>query len=104
MVNEELAALEEGLETALQRLRVGGRAVVISYHSLEDRSGQAPFRRRHPAGAPALPISRYASAEARPNCVCSPASRFARHPSEVEENPRSRSARLRAVERVEEAA
>ncbi|MFH1218390.1 MAG: 16S rRNA (cytosine(1402)-N(4))-methyltransferase RsmH, partial [Candidatus Peregrinibacteria bacterium] len=36
-VNDELGALKEGLEGAMSRLRAGGRLVVISYHSLEDR-------------------------------------------------------------------
>jgi 16S rRNA (cytosine1402-N4)-methyltransferase len=103
VVNEELAALEEGLETALQRLRVGGRAIVISYHSLEDRL----VKRRFAAGArgctcpPDFPV-----------CVCGGTAELrllTRRPlrptlSEVEANPRSRSARMRAVERVEEAA
>ncbi len=103
VVNEELEALEEGLETALQRLRVGGRAVVISYHSLEDRL----VKRRFVAGAqgctcpPDFPV-----------CVCGGTAELRLltrkplrpSPTEVADNPRSRSARLRAVERIEEAA
>jgi 16S rRNA (cytosine1402-N4)-methyltransferase len=103
VVNDELAALEEGLESALRRLSVGGRAVVISYHSLEDRL----VKRRFAAGArgctcpPDFPV-----------CVCGGTAELRLltrkplrpTPSEVETNPRSRSARLRAAERVEEAA
>ena len=103
VVNEELEALEEGLEAALQRLRVGGRTVVISYHSLEDRM----VKRRFVAGAqgctcpPDFPV-----------CVCGGTAELRLltrkplrpSPTEVADNPRSRSARLRAVERVEEAA
>jgi 16S rRNA (cytosine1402-N4)-methyltransferase len=103
VVNDELAALEEGLEAALRRLSVGGRAVVISYHSLEDRL----VKRRFAGGArgctcpPDFPV-----------CVCGGTAELRLltrkplrpTPSEVEANPRSRSARLRAAERVEEAA
>jgi 16S rRNA (cytosine1402-N4)-methyltransferase len=98
-VNDELAALTDGLDAILLVLRSGGRLVVISYHSLEDRI----VKRRFVAGArgcvcpPELPV-----------CACgrtpelSLLTRGAERPSEaeVERNPRSRSARLRAVERI----
>ena len=97
--NDELGALDQGLETALGRLRLGGRCVVISYHSLEDRM----VKRRFAAGAtgctcpPDFPI-----------CVCENTVELrllTRKPlrptsEEVATNPRARSARLRAVEKV----
>jgi 16S rRNA (cytosine1402-N4)-methyltransferase len=97
--NDELGALEEGLEAALHGLEPGGRCVVISYHSLEDRIVKRRFR----AGAtgctcpPDLPV-----------CGCGLTAELrllTRKPlrpteAEVVANPRSRSARLRAVERV----
>ncbi len=100
-VNEELAALEEGLEAAIAALRPRGRLCVISYHSLEDRI-----------------VKRRIQAEERgcvcdpkaPVCSCGRAPRLARlvrlHPSdaEVARNPRARSACLRAAERLAEAA
>ena len=98
-VNEELDALQEGLASALDLLRPGGRLVVLSYHSLEDRIVKRFFaaERRGCICPPELPV-----------CVCGRNPRLrllttkpvtpAR--SEVEANPRARSARLRAAERL----
>ena len=97
--NGELDALRSGLDAALSALRPGGRAVVISYHSLEDRI----VKRRFAAGAagctcpPDLPI-----------CACGTVAelrlltRKAQRPTqeEIENNPRARSAVLRAVEKA----
>ena len=98
-VNEELDALEDGLRAALDLLRPGGRLVVLSYHSLEDRI-----------------VKRFLQAERRgctcppeaPVCVCGkqPRLRLVTRPSltptaeELTANPRARSARLRAAERL----
>jgi len=98
-VNDELGALGDGLEAALSLLRPGGRIVVISYHSLEDRI----VKRRFAAGAtgcvcpPDLPV-----------CGCGRSAELrllTRRPlvpgeEEVAANPRARSARLRAAEKV----
>lgn len=98
-VNDELAALADALDVALRVLRPGGRIVVISYHSLEDRI----TKRRFVAGAAGCVCP-----ADFPVCVCGNVAairlltRHAERPSEAEvtENPRARSARLRAVERV----
>ncbi len=98
-VNEELDALEAGLAAAVDLLRPGGRLVVLSYHSLEDRI-----------------VKRFLQAERRgctcptevPVCVCGRQPRLrllspkGLVPSEAEiaANPRARSARLRAAERM----
>jgi 16S rRNA (cytosine1402-N4)-methyltransferase len=97
-VNEELDALEDALAAAMDLLRPGGRLVVLSYHSLEDRI-----------------VKRFLNAERRgcvcppeaPVCVCgrSPRLRLVtkdRTPTaaEIDANPRARSARLRAAERL----
>lgn len=98
-VNDELETLREGLDEALDVLAPGGRCAVISYHSLEDRI----VKRRFNAGAggcvcpPELPV-----------CVCEEAAELrvlTRQPvvpsdEEVQANPRARSARLRAAEKV----
>ncbi len=96
-VNDELAALEEGLEAIRTRLSVGGRIVVIAYHSLEDRIVKHTFREwaRACVCPPALPVCR---------CRGVPLGRvLTRRPvrpteEEVARNPRARSARLRAWE------
>ncbi len=98
-VNGELDALELVLAAALDLLRPGGRLVVLSYHSLEDRL-----------------VKRFVAAERRgcvcppsfPVCVCGRAPRLRpvgprpAMPSEAEvaANPRARSARLRTAERL----
>ena len=98
-VNEELEALEEGLRAAVELLRPGGRLVVLSYHSLEDRIVKRFFQaeQRGCTCPPDLPV-----------CICGrrPRLRLVIRPSlapgapEVAANPRARSARLRAAERI----
>ena len=98
-VNDELEAVRNGLEAALGRLEGGGRCIAISYHSLEDRLVKQRFAR---GGAdcvcpPDLPVCGCGlTAELRP--LVKGAARPG--PAEVELNRRSRSARLRAVEKL----
>ncbi|HEY2301047.1 MAG TPA: 16S rRNA (cytosine(1402)-N(4))-methyltransferase RsmH [Acidimicrobiales bacterium] len=98
-VNDELSVLPVALDAAVARLSPGGRCVVLSYHSGEDRIVKEHFRTAATGGCtcpPGLP------------CVCGATptvrllNRGSRKPSaaEVEANPRSESARLRAVERL----
>ena len=101
-VNDELAVLEAALPAAIAALRVGGRVAVLSYHSLEDRM----VKRVLAAGAvssapPDLPV---VPAEAQPTLRL--LTRGAETPSEDEaaSNPRATSARLRAAERIRDAA
>jgi 16S rRNA (cytosine1402-N4)-methyltransferase len=98
-VNEELEALQAGLAASVELLRPGGRLVVLSYHSLEDRI-----------------VKRFLQAERRgctcppeaPVCVCGRAPRLrlvipkglVPGEAEIVANPRARSARLRAAERL----
>ncbi|HEX6817267.1 MAG TPA: 16S rRNA (cytosine(1402)-N(4))-methyltransferase RsmH [Ktedonobacterales bacterium] len=98
-VNEELASLEEALPAALEVLRPGGRIVVISFHSLEDRIAKRYFQaeERGCICPPELPA-----------CVCGREPRLrilTRHPvvaaeAEVAANPRARSAKLRVAEKL----
>lgn len=98
-VNDELTALRAGLDQALARLSPGGRCAVISYHSLEDRIVKQRFAqgRGECVCPPEMPV-----------CGCGKAAELRElnpkpiFPSDTEifENPRSRSARLRAVEKI----
>jgi 16S rRNA (cytosine1402-N4)-methyltransferase len=98
-VNEELQALSRFLAAAVERLNARGRLAVLSYHSLEDRIVKDSFRRN--SGVCFCPPK-------LPECVCG-ARRLIRvltrrpvTPSEAEkrDNPRARSARLRAAEKL----
>ncbi len=101
-VNDELTALEEGLAAAIQVLRPGGRLVVLTYHSLEDRIVKHAFRSaaRGCVCPPSFPVCRCGR---KPTVLL--ATRRAIEPSsrEIETNPRARSARLRAAARLEAA-
>ena len=82
-VNDELASLQALLEAGPRCLAPGGRMAVIAYHSLEDRLVKVRFRELAHDGGYSL-VSRKAM---RPT------------PEEIQRNPRSRSARLRCLER-----
>jgi 16S rRNA (cytosine1402-N4)-methyltransferase len=97
-VNGEVKNLQAALPQAIGRLRQGGRIVVISYHSIEDRLVKRAFRdpAPEPTASPAWPTC--SRGEVRLQVLTPRPLR----PSEEEagENPRSRSAKLRAAERV----
>jgi 16S rRNA (cytosine1402-N4)-methyltransferase len=99
-VNNELGDLERGLDAALETLEVGGRLVVISFHSLEDRIVKL-FMRKHAKGEMDklprdLPIIPKAF-EPRLKLIGKPV--FASE-AELAANPRSRSAVMRIAEKV----
>jgi 16S rRNA (cytosine1402-N4)-methyltransferase len=101
-VNGELDALRVALPAATEALRPGGRIAVLSYHSLEDRLVKRVFAAGARSGTPeGLPVE---LPEAAP--VLRLLTRGAQTPSpdEVAANPRAASARLRAAERIREAA
>jgi 16S rRNA (cytosine1402-N4)-methyltransferase len=83
-VNQELAALDVFLEQAPRCLRPGGRLIVVSYHSHEDRAVKHSFRERAQDSAFHVLTKKPVVADA----------------SAVADNPRARSAKLRAIERV----
>lgn len=98
-VNRELESLETAIDSLPRLLRRGGVAAIISFHSLEDRMVKEKFRDL--AGRCTCP-------PAMPVCGCGAQGAFAlltrksivASESEVKRNPRSRSARLRAVEKM----
>ncbi len=98
-VNQELSLLDSALPGAHGLLADGVRLVVLSFHSLEDRAVKR-FLRRESTGCLCPPRS--------PACVCDHVATLAeltRRPlrpstAEVERNPRARSAKLRAAERI----
>ncbi len=99
-VNDELGQIGRALEQALRLLAPGGRLVVVAFHSLEDRivkrfmteaAGRVPAPSRHDPGGLAL---------RRDSDFALPGARARRPtPAETDRNPRSRSARLRTLER-----
>lgn len=84
-VNEELSGLDRFLAAAVDRLRAGARLAVMAFHSLEDRIVKHAFRALE-KGSEALRI-----VTRRP---VTPGE------AEIEQNPRARSAKLRAIERL----
>ncbi len=99
-VNDELGELERGLEAAERVLKSGGRFVVVAFHSLEDRIVKRFFAER---GKPQPAGSRHApQAEAKHPQTFHLISSKPRLPTDAEiaRNPRARSARLRAAEKL----
>jgi 16S rRNA (cytosine1402-N4)-methyltransferase len=101
-VNGELDVLQRALPAAIDALAVGGRIVVMAYHSLEDRLAKRVLVRQATSTAPRdLPVE---LPEHRP--VLRLLTRGAEVPTqdEIDLNPRAASVRVRAAERVREAA
>jgi 16S rRNA (cytosine1402-N4)-methyltransferase len=98
-VNDELGALEDGLKGAADMLAVGGRLAVITFHSLEDRIAKE-FIAERSKGCTCPPDF--------PVCVCGKTPEFKATPrkpivpskKELDENPRSRSSKLRVAEKL----
>ena len=99
-INNELGDLEQGLDAALESLAVGGRLVVISFHSLEDRIVKQ-FMRRHAKGeADTLPRDLPIIPKAfEPRLKLLGKPQFASE-AELKANPRSRSAVMRVAEKL----
>ncbi len=98
-VNDELTALKKGLEGAMECLGSGGRMVVISYHSLEDRIVKKFFRKSaSPCECPRdLALCLCAKV---PTLKVLTGRVITASAAEVEDNPRARSAKLRAAEKL----
>lgn len=98
-VNDELGALEKGLDDALHLLKKGGRCAVITFHSLEDRIVKNMFRSYStaPFVEPRLPIKAEQMEQASFHLVTKKA--VEAQADELEMNNRSHSARLRVIEK-----
>lgn len=99
-VNDELSMLDDGLDAALELLAPGGRLLVLSFHSLEDRIVKRRFeawagRCTCPPGLPVCACGAVRRAEPLVRGLLRPTE------AEVDANPRAASTRLRAVRRVE---
>ena len=98
-INEELNSLSQALEQSLEILGVGGRMAVISYHSLEDRIVKNFFKKESkycicPPNIPKCDCGHFPKLKIITKKPVSPSQ------SEIEANKRSRSAKLRVVERI----
>ncbi len=97
-VNGELDAWRRALPAAIDLLRVGGRIVVLSYHSLEDRITKRGLAAGATSRAPVgMPVER---AEDAPFLSLLTRGAETPDPGEVADNPRASSARVRAAERI----
>ncbi|MDP6667168.1 MAG: 16S rRNA (cytosine(1402)-N(4))-methyltransferase RsmH [Dehalococcoidia bacterium] len=98
-VNDELSSLETALEQAVSLLGQGGRLAVISYHSLEDRIVKNFIRKQAsdcicPPGTPICRCDHLATVKVITRRPVVPSD------SEIESNPRARSAKMRVAERI----
>ncbi|MGK2943342.1 MAG: 16S rRNA (cytosine(1402)-N(4))-methyltransferase RsmH [Desulfuromonadales bacterium] len=98
-VNGELESLRSGLDVAWQRLKVGGRLVVISFHSLEDRIVKQTFRALA-AGCNCPPRLAVCACGHQPKVRILTRKALRATEDEIKINPRSRSAVLRAIEKL----
>lgn len=97
-VNGEMKALQQMLEAAIEVLKPGGRLVILTYHSLEDRMVKNMMRSGNVAGKDETDIY------GRSQSLLMPVNRSVITPTEEEQasNPRSRSAKLRIAEKIGE--
>lgn len=100
-VNDELGALQDALRFGFERLKIGGKMSVITFHSLEDRIVKERFR-EFCTGCTCPPEF--------PVCVCGKTPRaelvnkkpITAGEKELSENPRSRSAKLRVIKKIKD--
>jgi len=97
-VNQEMEALREMLESAIRMLKPGGRLVIITYHSLEDRMVKNIMKTGNVEGRAEQDFFGRTQSPLRPvnNKVITP------EEEELKRNPRSRSAKLRIAEKIEQ--
>ena len=101
-VNDELGALETTIKDALKLLNVGGRLVVISFQSLEDRLIKEAFRKATVIEGTRRNVFSLPSEEEMPKFRLVNRKIIIPSAKELVYNPRSHSAKLRAIERIKE--
>jgi len=101
-VNDELGALETTIKDALKLLNVGGRLVVISFQSLEDRLIKEAFRKATIIEGTRRNVFALPSEEELPKFRLINRKIITPSAKELAYNPRSHSAKLRAIERIKE--
>ena len=101
-VNDELGQLQSGLDAAIAKLNPGGRIVVLSYHSLEDRIVKQTFAKEagKTGGAPGSSPAAFLPAQTNPILDILTRKPVSPTDAEIARNPRSRSARLRAAKKI----
>lgn len=99
-VNDELGELQRFLKVAPDLLKPGGRLAIITFHSLEDRIVKQTFRQ---ASQVEIDRPEWPAPRPNPDCVYRLLTRkgVSPSPAEITRNPRSRSSRLRVVERLQ---
>ena len=100
-VNRELEALEKGLADGFEILKNGGRMAVITFHSLEDRTVKNAFK-EYCTGCTCPPDFPVCVCGNKPRAVPVNKKPVTASESELETNPRSRSAKLRIIEKLTE--
>ena len=99
-VNDELGALKDALKDALEVLNVGGRIVVITFHSLEDRIVKQMFQKVTKIDGTRRNVYALPSEKDEPDYRLVNKKVIIPSLEEQDENPRSKSAKLRAIERI----
>ena len=97
-VNDELRVVERALPAAFERLAPGGRLAVLTFHSLEDRIAKGVLRQLSSSSAP--PDLPFVPAGSGPRAELLTRGGESADEAELAENPRSASARLRAVRKL----
>ncbi len=99
-VNDELGALSDALKDALSSLKIGGRACFITFHSLEDRMVKNAFNEVSKVEGTRHNVFTLPSEKDNPDFILVNNKVITASDSELENNPRSKSAKLRIIEKV----
>ena len=103
-INQEFESIERGLSAAGSLLSPGGRLVVVTFHSLEDRLVKRHYHSRcGRLGEPSRHVPRHKASSEAPHFFLPRPEKRSASDAELETNPRARSATMRMMERMQEA-